>query len=335
MTVEIVCETDKLSNADPLWHELRRAGIGGSDAPIVAGIPGYGGKNEYELWLEKISDTPPELTDQGENTRRYWGHKLEPVLAQEFSLRSGLEVHDVPLLLRSVEYPFMQANLDRVVRGENGELAGPLEIKTTSLEADWERVGDILTVPAKVQAQCVHYLAVTGYPKCFGIVLLLGPSGIHAEMFEIERTERLERELIAVEAGFWDLVQRRVAPSVDGSTATRRALSARWEAQKGKIIELPEQPTTYLWTERKRLVGEIRERKDLVTEIENELLAMCGDAEQANLGGEKLYTWKQGKTYRLDTRQLEKDQPALVASYRTLPPTRRPYWGRTSSEEES
>ena len=100
------------------------------------------------------------------------------------------------------------------------------------------------------------------------------------------------------------------------------------------MVDLPP-VAEFLWAERKRLKAEIKPLAETVDEIENELLAMCGDAEQANLAGEKLFTWKAGKTCRLDTKALEKDQPALVASYRTLPPIRRPYWGRTSTEETS
>ena len=275
-TCEIVAETDTLTNADPRWHELRRAGLGGSDAPVLAGIPGR--RSEYDLWLEKISESPPDVSDQGDNTPRYWGHRLEPVMADEFSQRSGYEVVDVPLLLRSTAHPFMQANLDRMVLGADGTPLGPLEIKTTRFDHEWERVGDILAVPARVQAQVMHYLAVTGYERSFVIVLI---GGQRAEIAEIERTDNVIADLIDLEARFWDLVERRVAPATDGSASTRRALHA----------------------------------------------------EQANLAGEKLFTWKAGKTCRLDTKALEKDQPALVASYRTLPPTRRPYWGRTSTEE--
>ena len=326
-TCEIVAETDTLTNADPRWHELRRAGLGGSDAPVLAGIPGR--RSEYDLWLEKISESPPDVSDQGDNTPRYWGHRLEPVMADEFSQRSGYEVVDVPLLLRSTEHPFMQANLDRMVLGADGTPLGPLEIKTTRFDHEWERVGDILAVPARVQAQVMHYLAVTGYERSFVIVLI---GGQRAEIAEIERTDNVIADLIDLEARFWDLVERRVAPATDGSASTRRALQARWKAAEGKVVDLPP-VAEFLWAERKRLKAEIKPLAETVDEIENELLAMCGDAEQANLAGEKLFTLKAGKTCRLDTKALEKDQPALVASYRTLPPTRRPYWGRTSTEE--
>lgn len=67
-----------------------------------------------------------------------------------------LKVHRSNFLYRSKEYPFMMADVDRLVTGED---AG-LECKTASLyQADKWADGK---VPLYYAIQCYHYMAVTG-----------------------------------------------------------------------------------------------------------------------------------------------------------------------------
>lgn len=90
------------------WLDLRRSGIGGSDASVVCGINRY--KSPVELWMEKTGRLPNQ--EAGESA--YWGTTLEPLVREEFSKRTGIEVRLEKSLLQSEEFPFMQANLDGV-----------------------------------------------------------------------------------------------------------------------------------------------------------------------------------------------------------------------------
>ena len=105
------------------WLKLRNKGLGGSDAGIIVGVNPW--KSPYQLWLEKTGQVEPE--DISEKEAVYWGTQLEDMVAREFTKRTGKKVQRHGML-ESVAYPFLLANVDRLVIGED---AG-LECKTTS-----------------------------------------------------------------------------------------------------------------------------------------------------------------------------------------------------------
>ena len=56
MSAKILASTENMPYAD--WLELRKLGIGGSDASVVCGINRY--KSPVELWLDKTGQLPPQ-----------------------------------------------------------------------------------------------------------------------------------------------------------------------------------------------------------------------------------------------------------------------------------
>ena len=104
------------------WLELRKQGLGGSDAGTVLGFNKY--KSPFELYQEKIG----EYSEEVDNDAVYFGNALEDFVAQEFAKRTGKKVRRMNKFLVHPEYEFMNANLDRVVVGEKAIL----ECKTAS-----------------------------------------------------------------------------------------------------------------------------------------------------------------------------------------------------------
>src|SRR5690554_2691682 len=154
------------------WLEERRKGIGGSDAAAIAGLSRY--RSPIQVYMDKLGlIEPPE-----ENEAMYWGRKLEDIVAEEFSIRTGLKVRRRNAILQHPEYPFMLANVDRLIVGKNEGL----ECKTTSAyRADeWKDDG----IPWEYAIQCYHYMAVTGY-KAWWIAALIG-----GNQFIYKRIER-------------------------------------------------------------------------------------------------------------------------------------------------
>ena len=168
------------------WEKLRNIGIGGSDAAIIAGLNRW--KSPFKLWQEKTGQVEPE--DLSDNEYVYWGTVLEQAVADRFTELTGLKVKKCGTL-QSLDYPFMIANVDRLVVGEN---AG-LECKTANgfKAKEWE--GD--NVPDGYYLQCQHYMAVTNCEKWY-IACLIG--GNHFVWKEIPRNEEDITALIA--AGF-------------------------------------------------------------------------------------------------------------------------------------
>ena len=136
MTVEEMQDRKK-------WETMRKIGIGGSDAAVIAGMNRW--KSPYQLWLEKTGQVEPE--DLSDNEYIYWGNVHEQAVANRFTELTGLKVKKCGML-QSLDYPFMIANVDRLVVGEN---AG-LECKTANgfKTKEWE--GN--NVPDSYYLQC-------------------------------------------------------------------------------------------------------------------------------------------------------------------------------------
>ena len=89
----VLASTENISYED--WLELRKQGIGGSDASVVCGINKY--KSPVELWMNKTGQIPPQ--EAGEAA--YWGTLLESIVRAEFTRRTGIEVTKPSVILQS------------------------------------------------------------------------------------------------------------------------------------------------------------------------------------------------------------------------------------------
>ena len=147
------------------WLALRKSGIGGSDAGAVCGLNPY--SSPMNVYRDKTCETAEDKEDK-EAVRQ--GHDLEDYVAQRFMEATGLKVRRSNYMYRSIEHPFMIADIDRVVVGED---AG-LECKTVSAygEDKWKDG----KIPFHYVMQCFHYMAVTGKRAWYIAVAILGSS---------------------------------------------------------------------------------------------------------------------------------------------------------------
>lgn len=140
------------------WLKARTYGIGGSDASAIVGKNPY--KTNIDLFEEKIGRKIPE--DISDKPYVRFGTLAEPHIRAIFALTypEYCVSYYENRILRSKQYPFLQASLDGELEDENGR-KGILEIKTTNilqyLEIDSaaETVTKILTSGIKVNA--FHY----------------------------------------------------------------------------------------------------------------------------------------------------------------------------------
>src|SRR4051794_20907188 len=74
------------------WLEIRKQGIGSSDAAAAVGLSPY--KSALELWMEKTSQDQalPKLDVNDESSPAYWGTLLEPIVAAHYCKRTGNRV---------------------------------------------------------------------------------------------------------------------------------------------------------------------------------------------------------------------------------------------------
>lgn len=95
------------------WLDVRKGGIGSSDAAAAVGLNPY--KSPLELWLEKTGRV--EVVEQREDMEAatYWGTLLEPLVAAAYTAKTGNKVRRLNAVLQHPSFPYLLANIDREV----------------------------------------------------------------------------------------------------------------------------------------------------------------------------------------------------------------------------
>jgi putative phage-type endonuclease len=261
--------TLNMTEAEWLAHRLK--GIGGSDVATILGMNPY--KSALRLYMEKTGELEPEMVD---NEFVELGKELEPVLRKLFTKRTGYKVNKNNFILQHDTHEFMLANVDgEVLHPEKGR--GILEIKTTS---EWNRgEWDSEKVPTPYMLQVQHYLAVSGYD--FGyICVLIG--GNKFRYWLVERDEELIEMLISAEQSFWENVQNRIPPDIDGHTDTKELLNSIYTPDE--IVDEPMQLDHNLIHDIEQIEDikqKEKELKEQKTFYENRIKKEMGEHEKA------------------------------------------------------
>jgi putative phage-type endonuclease len=212
------------------WLQVRKGGIGSSDAATACGLNPY--KSALELWMEKTQRDAglPKVDPNDDTSPMYWGTLLEHIVAAQYTKRTGNRVRRINAVLQHPEHHWMLANLDREVVGAADVQI--LECKTAGYHGArlWDE-----GVPEYVQLQVMHQLAVTGKQAADVAVLICGQE---LRVYRIERDEKLISQLIELEIRFWRCVEDDVAPVADGSDSADRALRALFPADGGQDVDL-------------------------------------------------------------------------------------------------
>lgn len=281
------------------WLGYRKQGICGSDAAAICNLNPY--KSAFQVYQDKIS----EYNDNIDSERMRQGRDLEEYVAQRFSEETGLKVRRANFIFQSEEYPFMLADFDRFIVGQN---AG-LECKTVSpYAAEHWKDGN---VPIHYQMQVQHYLAVSGFERFYVAGLILGQEFV---IRVIERDEEMINNLIAIEERFWnENVLSRVMPDPDGSKGC------------GDLIA-----KQYFYSDAERSVqllgydSELRRREEigqLIDKLEAEKAAIDQKIQIAlkdsAYGTTENYrvSWLSTESKRLEVKLLKAEQPDLYDRY--------------------
>ena len=281
--------------------EMRRHGLGGSDAGAVAGLSPW--KSPVEVYLEKVGEAPPPE----ENEAMYWGTVLEDTIARAYAERTGQKVQRRTQTLVHPRLPWMLANLDRVIVGDKRG-PGVLEIKTAGRPDGWGEPGTD-EIPDYYMAQVAHYLAVTGYAWA-RLAVLIG--GRDFRVYDIPRDEELIEALIEIERRFWEgHVERRVPPD----PRDIKDIRALWPVDSGRVVQATEEIEDAV-RELKRLKGEIKALSLLAEHHEKSIQAYMEDAAVLEgRDGEPIATWKTVTSRRLDTKAVKAHAPEIAEKF--------------------
>lgn len=192
------------------WTSGRMNGIGGSDASAVMGMNPY--KSNIELFEEKTGCRAPE--DISDRPCVVYGKNAEAPIRELFKLdypQYQVEHYEYRIL-RSKEFPFMQASLDGELTDPDGR-KGILEIKTSNIlqTMQYEKWKD--RIPDNYYIQVLHYLLVTGYKFAVLRAHLISEWGLDkrttVKHYFIERSEVADdlEVLLQEEQRFWEYVE--------------------------------------------------------------------------------------------------------------------------------
>ena len=290
------------------WLNVRKGGIGSSDAAAAVGLNPY--KSQLELWMEKTGrdDNLPKVDPYDESSPMYWGTLLEPIVAAHYTRRTGNKVRRVNAVWQHPYQPWMLANLDREVMGAPDVQI--LECKTAGINGArlWKD-----GVPEYVQLQVMHQLAVTGH-QAADVAVLIG--GQELQVHRIERDESLISNLTELERQFWGYVERNEAPPADGSDSADLALRCLYPKDGGQVLDLSQDlEMSAAFSDLLAVRQVLSTHTQLEAQLKQRIQQRMGEASQAIFDGGDV-TWKRSKdTTVLDTASLCKEQPELVQRY--------------------
>lgn len=292
------------------WLAERRNSLGGSDVGAVLGMSRYA--TPYTVWAEKTGRLPPK--EDNEAMRQ--GRDLEQYVAERFVERSGKQVQRYNYLLRSDGAPYLHANIDRRVLGERSGL----ECKTASaLSLRLYSSGEF---PESYYAQCVAYLAVTGWDRWYLAALVLNrafyiyqittieddaiPDWCDGSVYvSLEEIETLKRS----SARFWeDHIIPDKPPAPDGLAATGDMLQELYPEGNGDTIELFGRDG--LIKDYFRLCGERDSIQREINAIKQVIQSDMGESGAAVCGAARI-SWKTQARRTFDVMALQKAHPKI------------------------
>lgn len=289
------------------WLAVRQQGIGSSDAAAAVGLNPY--KSQLELWLEKTGQAPASGPyEESDDSPTYWGTLLEPIVAAQYTRKSGNRVRRVNAVLAHPEHSWMRANLDREVTGSPDVQI--LECKTAGLNGSrlW-REG----VPEYVQLQVLHQLAVAGKQAADVAVLVCGQE---LRIHRIVRDETMIRQLIALENEFWQSVITKVPRSPDGSESADRALRSLFPRDQGSTVVLAgDAQMEAAFSELLELRQALERQERRANELRQGIQERMGDASKAVFTAGAV-TWRRSADgRRLDADRLARERPDVYSAY--------------------
>jgi predicted phage-related endonuclease len=274
-------------------------------------------RGPLHVWLEKTGQAPPAHDARLERAARR-GHALEGLVAEFFAEESGLTVLASPGTLQHVDHPHWIANPDRLTLSADDpgrDDLGVLECKTRTWRSARTEGWNGDEAPDRPAIQAHWYLNVTGYRHAY----VAGLIDDDLTWWRLERDDELCGLLADAVDRFWhDHVVAGIPPEPDGSHATEELLARLWDAREDATVEVDPVEVMFLTQRRRELKEQIAVLDGKLTETENRMRALLGDAEVATVGGKPVITWRQNGQFA--HARFREAQPELAAAYTRLAP---------------
>lgn len=291
------------------WLKLRKTGIGGSDAGAICGLNPY--SSPMNVYKDKISECLEQEETDNESMRQ--GRDLEEYVAQRFTEATGLKVRRSNRMYRNRQQPFMIADVDRLIVGED---AG-LECKTASAySADKWKDGE---VPSHYLIQCYHYMAVTGRRSWYIAVVILGKG---FQYTKVSWDDDMIRNLISIESDFWNNhVIPKSMPEPDGSKACDEVLERYFHTAR-KDSSIPLVGFDEKLKRREEIIRLMKKLEQEQKQIEQEIKLYMKDSEMA-VSSRYQVIWSNLESARLDTKRIKEERPEIYKDFLNVTASRR------------
>ena len=307
-TAKRVVETKNMTQAE--WLEVRRKGIGSSDCAAACGLNPY--MSMLELWMIKTGRIQQNIEEESEgHAPLYWGKRLEPLVAEYYSMHTNHKVRRVNAVLqhRDPDKHFMLANLDYSVVGSDEVQI--LECKTAGeYGAKLWRDG----VPLYVLCQVQHQLAVTGKKAAHICVLLCGHE---TRIFKVTRSESVIQHIVNAERYFWECVEKDTPPEADASESAAKALQLLYpEHIPFSTTDLSrDEQANQQFEQLIRVRNQVEKHQEQFDLLKHQLQAKMQESERATFKAGSV-TWKKAKdSVSLDSKALLKSHPEFLNQF--------------------
>ncbi len=177
----------------------RREGIGGSDVAAILGLDRY--RTPSQVYMEKIGAVTPLDVVTPDQER---GIAFEQIAAEKFENTTGTLLNRAEGRFQHPAYPFMLANVDRIVEGR--PIVAEIKCPSLGMFSRIKREG----LPDSWLLQMQHYMAVLAFD--FAIIVIFCADRMELIHFTVERDQALIDNMIEKEREFWTLVETMTPP---------------------------------------------------------------------------------------------------------------------------
>jgi predicted phage-related endonuclease len=206
----------------PEWHAIRAQHVGASEVAALFGCQANYQLSEFALYHVKSGVEAPPV----EGERVEWGLRLEQIIAEASAAQEGWKIVKGGYA-EDIECPRLGASLDHLILHPTPEeeslgFHGPgvMEVKNTDWlihRAQWSNDEPPVNIALQLQAQ----IAATGY-QWGAVCALVG--GNHIEVYRFRRRDALIAEMRTRVRAFWERIETRQPPPVDGSEGAAHIL---------------------------------------------------------------------------------------------------------------
>lgn len=314
----VVVSTVSQAEDENEWKAVRNKGLGGSDIGAICGVSPF--TSARQIYFNKTGQFDEAIKPGAAATERmHWGHLLEPVVADEFAAQTGKKLIELGATLAHKDFPWMRANIDRLIIDDDGKPCGILEVKTTSEynAEEWEN-GEI---PLTYMYQLQWYMHILDL-KYGAFACLAGGNKYFS--YEVFRDDALiNNVLIPAATDFWNNnVLALKEPELQSSDTDY--INNKYSAvEKNSEVQLSDDTSDELAKTVVECKKQIKELEGILDEAQNRLKEKLQDKE---IGYTKSYTikWSPRSSTRVDTDKLKTNFPDIyeqckkVVAYRAM-----------------